>query len=931
MSSKGRGSFLSLLEQTTLSTESSSDALSGKSNKDSGLGSNSPVSLGEYRRLGRGKLMTELASTCSNLSLSGRGRSKFLEDTQSLTGSLSVAGGGGGSSSGGEGSTGGSGRGRALLFQKLQQFETTGITTTSEEAEQPEIQSHITTTTATSEDKESASATAREQDGSIFFKSVKTIHGNKGHPVRLACNYIRLQSDPDKGVFVYEVRFTPNVDSTNLRMKYLNEHRDKFGGVKTFDGVTLYLPILLPNKLTTYVSKSVADNSEIEIRVMFKRKETLKNCIHLYNVLFDRVMKTLHYVRFDRKQFDPTSPKIIPQQKLEVWPGYVTAVDEYEGGLMLCCDVSHRLLCQKTVLAMMVDIHKSNPSGFQEAVKKSLLGSVVITRYNNRTYRIDDICFDKNPKSTFPTKDGNISYYDYYVKHHNIHIKDKEQPLLLSIKKQRQANSDQSEDIVFCLVPEICFLTGLREEMRSDFKLMREIATFTRISPNQRLQALEKFYTNINNSPEAKQILKDWGLSLIQSYENVNGRLFEEEKIYFKHKTFGAGPSADFSKYATNNELLDIVNISNWVILHCKNDSKVVQSFLDHVEKCTRAFGMKVLKPKIVILSSDRVDAFVNALRDNIKKETQIVVCISPTNREDRYSAIKKICCAEIPVPSQVINARTLSNDAKNRSIVQKIILQMNCKLGGSLWSVKIPFRNVMICGIDSYHDAAQKGNSVAAFVASLNETYSKWYSKAVIQTKREEIVTGLCSSFVSALSAYYKENSVYPDNVIIYRDGVGDGQLALCENHEIPQFEQASMKLLKHPIKITFIVTQKRINTRYFTVNGGGANIQNPTPGTVVDTSITRANYYDFFLVSQSVRQGTVSPTHYVVLRDDAVYSPDILQRLSYKLCFMYYNWPGTIRIPACCQYAHKMAYLVGQNIRRAPAEELSNKLFYL
>lgn len=38
----------------------------------------------------------------------------------------------------------------------------------------------------------------------------------------------------------------------------------------------------------------------------------------------------------------------------------------------------------------------------------------------------------------------------------------------------------------------------------------------------------------------------------------------------------------------------------------------------------------------------------------------------------------------------------------------------MNCKLGGTLWSVKIPFQNVMICGVDSYHDAGQKGNSVS-------------------------------------------------------------------------------------------------------------------------------------------------------------------------------------------------------------------------
>lgn len=254
----------------------------------------------------------------------------------------------------------------------------------------------------------------------------------------------------------------------------------------------------------------------------------------------------------------------------------------------------------------------------------------------------------------------------------------------------------------------------------------------------------------------------------------------------------------------------------------------------------------------------------------------------------------------------------------------------MNCKLGGSLWSVRIPFQNVMICGIDSYHDASQKANSVAAFVASLNQIYTKWYSKCVIQTRKEEIVSGLTSAFVAAMIAYETENGKLPDSIIIYRDGVGDGQLGLLAEYEIPQFEAACRRSFpKHLLRVTYIVVQKRINTRYFTTNG--VEKENPLPGTIIDNTITRPQLYDFFLVSQSVRQGTVSPTHYVVLKDDGMYAPDIIQRLTYKLCFLYYNWPGTIRIPACCQYAHKMAFLIGQSIRRMPAEELANKLFYL
>jgi len=52
----------------------------------------------------------------------------------------------------------------------------------------------------------------------------------------------------------------------------------------------------------------------------------------------------------------------------------------------------------------------------------------------------------------------------------------------------------------------------------------------------------------------------------------------------------------------------------------------------------------------------------------------------------------------------------------------------------------------------------------------------------------------------------------------------------------------------------------------------------------------------YDFFLVSQSVRQGTVTPTHFNVIFDTSGLKPDHMQRLTYKLCHLYYNWPVSL-----------------------------------
>lgn len=62
-----------------------------------------------------------------------------------------------------------------------------------------------------------------------------------------------------------------------------------------------------------------------------------------------------------------------------------------------------------------------------------------------------------------------------------------------------------------------------------------------------------------------------------------------------------------------------------------------------------------------------------------------------------------------------------------------------------------------MICGIDSYHDALKRGNSVGAFVASLNQPLTRWFSKVTIQTPGQEFVDGLKSSMLCALKKYYE------------------------------------------------------------------------------------------------------------------------------------------------------------------------------
>ena len=89
--------------------------------------------------------------------------------------------------------------------------------------------------------------------------------------------------------------------------------------------------------------------------------------------------------------------------------------------------------------------------------------------------------------------------------------------------------------------------------------------------------------------------------------------------------------------------------------------------------------------------------------------------------------------------------------------------------------------------------------------------------------------------------------------------------------------------------LKFTYIVVRKRINSRFFKMSGQPSS---PPSGTVVDDVVTLPERYDFFLLAQSVRQGTVNPTSYNVIVDSSNSELKHIQELIYKLTHLYYNW---------------------------------------
>lgn len=44
-----------------------------------------------------------------------------------------------------------------------------------------------------------------------------------------------------------------------------------------------------------------------------------------------------------------------------------------------------------------------------------------------------------------------------------------------------------------------------------------------------------------------------------------------------------------------------------------------------------------------------------------------------------------------------------------------------------------------------------------------------------------------------------------------------------------------------------------------------------------------------------------------------DLLLVKDLIAKLAYKLCFLYYNTTGAIKVPAPIHYAQKLSYLIG------------------
>ncbi|XP_072601776.1 piwi-like protein 1 isoform X6 [Vulpes vulpes] len=396
----------------------------------------------------------------------------------------------------------------------------------------------------------------------------------------------------------------PDIEDGKVRSELLLQHKAFIGECHIFDGSSLLLPhkLLLPK--TELVSLLKNQVVKLTIEFISELSPNSPDCLRYYNILFRRILKQMNLKQVGRNYYNKQEATEFFDHKLVIWPGYVTSILEYETSITLCADVNHKLLRMQTAYDLITGLRDPQTRKEDvEQVSKELIGSIVFTLYNNKTYRVDAINWEDNPRTKFKKSGGaEITFVDYYREQYNTEVTDLTQPLLISKGKWKKSQQDTPHKPIM-LVPELCYLTGLSDKMRKDYRVMRDLALHMRLDPERRQHELRKLMNTIQTNREVQRELQLWDLKFDTNFVSFSGRILKEVRIFQGRRAFDSHPQfADWSRETRSGPLLNVKSLDHWLILYPTRNYGAASSLVQSLRKVTPTMGTAMREAKIFYL-----------------------------------------------------------------------------------------------------------------------------------------------------------------------------------------------------------------------------------------------------------------------------------------------------------------------------------------
>ncbi|KAK9767200.1 hypothetical protein K7432_003165 [Basidiobolus ranarum] len=615
---------------------------------------------------------------------------------------------------------------------------------------------------------------------------------------------------------------------------------------------------------------------------------------------------------------------------LEAWRGIYQSVKPTRGKLLLNINsTATAFYTPGPLLDSIVNVlGRRNPrelrSGFTGEERSHLLkffkGVTIKTTHRgakNFKYKFEGFSEKGADQTFFPSKDSelDIGVSTYFHQTYNMRLNHPTLPCVLVKKGQ------------VCLPIEVCeIIPGHRyNAARLTEEHISNMIKFSAMSPSNRINVINDGIRTLINTNGSN--LEKFGVRVDNRMMRIESRILDPPTLQFHESTPNLTPGTGIWNM-NNKRLHRTVPLKVWsVVSFASRAEQHIKPFLYELIDTGRHMGMAVEMDTPPILQASRDETIEEILkkawyRAHHQSEDipQIILCILPVRDPRLYSEIKQVSETSIGVITQCVVARNALNPGRGyKMFLSNLWLKINTKLGGinvrlsqqSNITPKMTTDVPMIVGIDLSHPSPfdKLSPTTAAVVVSIDSSFARYVTSFRAQEARKETVADMGSMMKELLLLYKQQCGKYPEQIIIYRDGISEGQFEEVKLREIrPIYELFEKE--KQPLKVTYIVARKRHHTLFFpTERAFTDNSGNCKPGTLVDTTITHPSEFDFYLQSHAGIQGTSRPCHYYVIYDDNKFTAEELQTLTFKLCFIYCRSTRSTSIPAPQYYAHLAA----------------------
>ena len=395
----------------------------------------------------------------------------------------------------------------------------------------------------------------------------------------------------------------------------------------------------------------------------------------------------------------------------------------------------------------------------------------------------------------------------------------------------------------------------------------------TAVKPLERQAKIMEGLKMNNNSYKGDPFASEFGISVSGEMTKLTGRILDPPSLEYKEmgkkrNLVTIAKANPGSWRQDKNQYLDGCKVENWAILDmCKLDESqakvVVQGFVNIGKENGISFTNEVHRQVAAMRDMDQamssieghLTKIVTKFREEKKKPLDLVLVIFPFKAGSLYDKIKQLGDMKFNISTQCCLKNNLFRAEKlNMQVVANLCLKINAKLGGinhvlaKTCRPKILSKPVMIMGADVSHPAPESRKfkpSIVAVTGSVEPKATIYETQVRIQDagndKNEEVIQDMKNITVALLKKFYERNNGRkPERLIMFRDGVSEGQFLTVLAKELMAIRDACKELeADYEPPITYLVVQKRHHTRFFPADNNKYRNGNALAGTVIDQVI--------------------------------------------------------------------------------------------